>query len=222
MKIFNLKSLLLATSLSIICTSGWAQLSSSKLTVNSVNNDKINAVVKFPSAVSGDLYVAAQVGTSFLFVGQGGVFSTTPLAYQSNANFSADITVLDIPAAGIPAGAYPLYQVVSQTGKDPMDVNNWVGGLAGLSQINFSINQNNTVTLDGKSLYVSKGCNQAQCHGSNPASNTKGILLGTSLAEIKSAIKREPVDMGYLSTNSDSRYANDAELQAIADYLKTF
>jgi len=222
MKRLNLKSLLLATSLSILCAPSWAQLSSSKLNVNSINSDKITAVASFPSPVTGDLYVAAQVGPGvLLFVGQGGVFSNTPLAYQTNATFSRDITVLDIPATGIPAGVYPLFKVVSQSGKNPLDVNNWIGGLAGLSQIDFSINLNNTPMLDGRSLFVSKGCSDGGCHGSNPADNRRRILSGSTLAFIKTTIRSVSM-MSFLGDTTDPRFASDAELQAIADYLRSF
>ena len=59
--------------------------------------------------------------------------------YRSHSHFSEDIDVLNISGLGIAPGLYPLYQVVTQPGTDPLNFMNWIGGLGGLSTINFTI-----------------------------------------------------------------------------------
>ncbi|MCX7089743.1 MAG: hypothetical protein NTV00_17035, partial [Methylococcales bacterium] len=142
---FRIKPLFIAFGLSCLSVNSWAQLSSNKAVVNSINGDNITATVSFPTPVTGDLYVAADIGGgALLFIGKGATFSTTPTAFQSNGSFTTDLTVLDIPTAGIPAGVYPLYQVVAKAGSNPLDFNNWIGGFGGLSNITFTINLANT------------------------------------------------------------------------------
>lgn len=67
--------------------------------------------------------------------------------------------------------------------------------------------------LDGKALYNSQ-C--ASCHGSNPKANREDILKGKDTSKIREAIKKNKGNMGVLNGISD------ANLQAIANYLKTF
>ena len=139
------KPFVLALGLSCISLNTWAQLSSPLLNVNSINNDNIYAVVSFPTPVAGDLYVAYSVQGQLYFLGQqGAVISTTPIAYQLNGNFSSPITVLNMSSNGIPSGTYPLYQVVTYPGSNPLIYTNWIGGL---SEIDFNINLNNTIIV---------------------------------------------------------------------------
>lgn len=39
----------------------------------------------------------------------------------------------------MPSGRYPLYQVIAKSGSNPLNPDNWIGGSAGLSIINFNI-----------------------------------------------------------------------------------
>lgn len=246
MRILKMKLLLLAIGLSCTAVNTWAQINSPNLNPNSINNDHVIVTMSFPTPVPGDLYIATQVGGNFYFFSPGAPISPTPVAFEKNGQFSAETTVLDFPSDGIPAGTYPVYQVVAKTGSDVMQVSNWVGGLAGLSRIDFNINLNNTApvvatptpvvvtpapvvqpvttpvasTLDGKALYKDKGCSASACHKADPKSNIKKILNGRDVNAIKNAIKKE-ADMKYLADSTDLQFANDAELQAIADYLKS-
>lgn len=231
MRMLKIKSILLAVGLSGIAVNTWAQINSPNLNPNSINGDHVIATVSFPTPVQGDLYLATQVGGNFYFFSPGAAISPAPVAFEKNGLFSAEMTVLDFPSDGIPAGMYPVYQVVAHAGSDVMQVGNWVGGL---SQINFNINLNNTapvvvtptptvvtpVTLDGKALYKDKGCSASACHKADPKSNIKKILNGRDINAIKNAIKKE-ADMRYLADSADPQFANDTELQAIADYLKS-
>jgi hypothetical protein len=137
---FNVKPLLIALSLSCISTHAWALLSSDKLVVDSVNGDNITATVSFPYPVEGDLYLATVIGDQLYFLGQDGSLSTTVMPFQENDRFNEDRVVLDMPSAGIVPGVYPLFQVVTPHGAEPLDPDNWIGGLSGLE---FSINLNN-------------------------------------------------------------------------------
>lgn len=230
--------------LSLVCTSTntWAQLTSPNLTPNSIRGDQVSATVTFPTPVTGDLYVAAEVGGRLFFLAPGPTFTTDIVAFQKNGNFSTPINVLNFPSAGVVPGTYPLYQVVTLPSKTPLDVNNWFGGINGLSQITLKINLNNTAptptptaivqptptpsittnTATGQALYKSKGCSAGGCHKADPAANINRVLTGNSVDALKNAIRKNPSDMGFLADTSDPQFASDTELQAIADYLRSF
>jgi hypothetical protein len=77
-------------------------------------------------------------------------------------------------------------------------------------------------TANGQALYKSLGCAGGGCHSANPAANKNKLLSGKSLPSLKAAISKNPGDMGFLADPADPQFASDANLQAIADYLKTF
>jgi hypothetical protein len=138
---FKIKPLLIALSLSCISANTWALLSSDQLSVDSVNGDNIVATVSYlDNPVEGDLYLATEYGGQLYFLGPDGELSATMMPFQENGRFSDPIEVLNKPSAGINPGVYPLYQVVTPPGADPLDANNWIGGL---SKLEFSINLNN-------------------------------------------------------------------------------
>ncbi len=227
MKHLKIKPLLIAMSLNCVSATALAQLYSPNLNVNSINGDNVTATVSFPAPVTGDLYVATFIAGTWYFVGKNAVLSTTPLAFQKNSRFtSTPITVLDIPSAGIPAGSYSLFQVVTVPNANVMDYNNWIGKLNGLSEIKFSINLDNNPPVDnvatGQAKYKSLGCADRGCHTANPAANKNKLLNGKSLASLKAAINKNASDMGYLRDPTNLQFASDADLQAIANYLQTF
>ncbi|MEQ1636113.1 MAG: hypothetical protein ABL903_05425, partial [Methylococcales bacterium] len=141
---FKMKPLLIAIGLGCMSASAFAHVHSPKLDVNSINDDRVVAAVSFDAPVVGDLYLATELNGTLYFLTPGPVLTTTPTAAVKNGSFSADIPVLDIPAAGLNPGNYPLYQVVTAAGADPLNFNNWVGGINGLSKIMFNINLANT------------------------------------------------------------------------------
>jgi hypothetical protein len=68
------------------------------------------------------LYIATEVNGELLFlVDEGNLFTTAIVPYCSNSHFSEDIDALNISGLGIAAGRYPLYQVVTQPGSDPLN-----------------------------------------------------------------------------------------------------
>ena len=72
------------------------------------------------------------------------------------------------------------------------------------------------VTLDGKSLYTINCSNR--CHGSNPKADSNHILRGKDAGTIREAIqKNKGGEMGILKDR-----INDAAIDAIAAYLRTF
>lgn len=144
-----LRTLLAALCLSLVHIAAYAQLLSPKLEVNSINGDRVVAVVRFPSPVVGDLYLATEIAGNLWFISPGptGInLSLTPTAYQKNSAFNADMTVLDISTVGIAPGFYPLYQVVTLPDANPLEVSNWIGGVGGLGKVEFKINTNNVPT----------------------------------------------------------------------------
>ncbi|WP_174484235.1 c-type cytochrome [methanotrophic endosymbiont of Bathymodiolus puteoserpentis (Logatchev)] len=126
-----------------------------------------------------------------------------------------------------------------------MLIPNWVGGLGGLSSFQYSIGLPPSVTNDlnndgfpdddknhdgfhdngltptsstaeGKALYVSLGCAASSCHGATPLSGKNDIDRAINPAVTRNAIVHNKGGMGVLSRAG----ITDAELQAIADYVK--
>jgi len=69
-------------------------------------------------------------------------------------------------------------------------------------------------TAVGKALYVSKSCSASSCHGVNPANGMNKIGRAVNAPVTRSAINKNKGGMGFLVGISD------ADLQAIADYVK--
>lgn len=134
---FTVKPLLIAVGLSLASLSASAHLVSNRTVLN--NTDKASITVKFEQPVSGDLYVATMVDGKLLFFTDKGTLTADILPFKINGDFKADLNILNVSALGIPPNHYPLYEVVTVTGKDPLNFTNWVGGLAGLQRLNFNI-----------------------------------------------------------------------------------
>jgi len=137
--IFKIKAIVLAIGLSSLTTTAIADLHTSKAVLDNAGQDRIHAIVKFNNQVAGDLYVATLINGAFYFLAENGQLGTDVRPFRQNQLFSEDITALDFATTGIVPGRYPLYQVVTQPGSDPLNFTNWVGGLSGLSVINFTI-----------------------------------------------------------------------------------
>jgi len=111
-------------------------------TERAVVNDptqNIAASVQFPTPVKGDLYIATKVGKQYLFLNKAGQFTPETSPFSQATEYSGKVPLFNIPAKGSAPGRYPLYQVVTNPGSNPLDFNNWVGGLGGLSTMNFTI-----------------------------------------------------------------------------------
>ncbi len=148
MTAINLKSLLIAAGMSALSASVFADLSTNKTVVNSANGNAI-ITVNFPAPVHGDLYLATVVNGEYLFFSnQGRTVSKTVAPFQSDSDFNSAINVLEVSSAGIPANTYPFYQVVTVAHSDPLNFNNWIGGLGGLHKLNFTIGVPNATAGD--------------------------------------------------------------------------
>lgn len=139
-----MKPMLMAIGLSCISASALAYVHSPKLEVNSINNDRIVAMVGFDKPVLGDLYLATEIHGVLHFMTPQSLFTPIVTVFVKNGSFDKDLPVLDIPSANIEPATYPLYQVVTLPGANPLDFNNWIGGINGLSKIEFKINLANT------------------------------------------------------------------------------
>ncbi len=157
-----LRQFLLACSLSFWMASTQAELSANTTSIS--NGAKALVSVNFPKPVTGDLYLAVSINNGLYFFGeQGAKFSPAIIPYQRNSLFNSKFDVLEVASIGVPAGIYTLYQVVTFPDKDPRDFNNWVGGLGGLSSLNFSINQVQTFTTP---TLVPPNSSSSNCAGS--------------------------------------------------------
>jgi hypothetical protein len=137
---FNLLPFAIATALISLSSNAFADLATNRAVVSDDGSQQVTGTVKFQTAVNGDLYIATQVNGELLFLAdEGSSFTTDIRSFRSNSHYSEDIDALNISGMGIPPGHYPLYQVVTVPGSDPRDFQNWIGGLSGLSTINFNI-----------------------------------------------------------------------------------
>jgi hypothetical protein len=218
----SVKSFLMAISLCVVNTGAWAHLKANTTVINSTNGSAAISV-SFPMPVSGDLYIATEINGQLFFFTDGGKKLTPDIvAFTKNSIFAEDRVLLTIFSEGIPANIYSLYQVVTVAGKNPLDSNNWIGGLGGLSELKLSINLPTDIVIttptpssasNGKKLFET---NCLSCHGSNPKQNVNDILKGKDIRIIRDAINKNKGNMGVLNGISD------LNLQAVADYLKTF
>jgi hypothetical protein len=139
---FNLLPFAIATATALISLSpnAFADLATNRAVVRNDGSQYVRATVKFRAAVNGDLYFATRVhGRLYFLADEGKSFTTEVRPFRSNGHFSHDFLALDISGLGIAPGLYPFYQVVTTPGSDPLNFSNWVGGLGGLSTINFNI-----------------------------------------------------------------------------------
>lgn len=90
-------------------------------------------VLTTPTAVQGDLYLATVLSDQqlyFLTADMG--LQTSPIAFAKNQSFSGQQTVLSIPYSSIPAGIYPVYQVITAVNQSPFDTTAWLTSVQNL------------------------------------------------------------------------------------------
>jgi len=133
-----LKAIAMIIGYSAITNIAVADLQTSRAVVNDPTQ-QIAATANFPTPVSGDLYIATQVGGQNFFLKEGGQFTPNVTPFSQTTQHSGQIPLFNITAKGSAPGRYPLFQVVTKPGTDPLNFNNWVGGIGGLSIINFMI-----------------------------------------------------------------------------------
>lgn len=126
--------------LGCLCFPAWGGIKADKTLLNS-ESGIVTVSVSFATPMQGDLYLATLFnGQLFFFANEGKSFVPEVVAYIQNSKFSVDRPVLQLSHVGIPAGEYSIYQVVTQAGKTPLDFNNWIGGVNGLSELKLQIN----------------------------------------------------------------------------------
>lgn len=136
----RLKYFLVLIALSLIGVNASAHLSADKTVINK-NTGKAIVSVNFITPVTGDLYLAVSINGQLLFYADSGkTVSIKVVPFLRNANFKDAIQALTVSSEGVPPGVYSLYQVITRPDTDPLDFKNWIGGLAGLSTLNLSIN----------------------------------------------------------------------------------
>ncbi|WP_432744799.1 hypothetical protein ABXJ76_05230 [Methylobacter sp. G7] len=137
---FNLLSFAILSALISLSFNASADISTDRAVISNNGSEQVTARVRFQTPVNGDLYIAVQVNGELLFLAdEGANFTTAITPFRSNSHFSGSIDALNISGLGIAPGRYLLYQVVTEPGSDPLNFMNWMGGLGGLSTINFSI-----------------------------------------------------------------------------------
>lgn len=94
--------------------------------------------VNFSDSVTGDLYLIAQIGESYLFITEQGV-STESAPFRSNQTYSGEISLLDISTDTLTPGKYILYQLTTSAGGDPLNAAAWAGSV---NLIHFSVGEN--------------------------------------------------------------------------------
>lgn len=113
-----------------------AELKTDRAVINA--DETISASANFSVAESGDLYVATKINGQLIFFANGGKdFTPKIIPFIRNGNYSGKVPLFNLSAQGVPAGRYPLYQVVTKPNSDPLDTKNWTGKL---NSINFMIN----------------------------------------------------------------------------------
>ena len=137
--------LLASFMLMLISLTATARLIPERTVVNS--GDRIRVVAVHDLVEQGDIYVGFLEGAGLPLLEAGANGKFTP----SFANVPLDTPILvlnmDVPQ-GIPPGQYIFYEIVTQPGSNPMDVNTWITGLSSLSQVLFHVNQPDALTRD--------------------------------------------------------------------------
>lgn len=141
----EMKSRLLASLLCVLAwglfnSAAWAVLKVDKTVINSTTGSAVFRV-SFPEPIEGDLYLATLFNGQLYFFTNSGSISTAVTPYTKNSLFVQEQVVLTLSSEGVPLGVYPFFQLVAVPGKDPLDVRSWIGGLAGLSTINITVNE---------------------------------------------------------------------------------
>ncbi len=152
MRKFKIKSLIVAMGLVAFNPIASAHLETNRTVVRTDQTSEILDVnVTIPAGVTGDLYIATVAGGTLYFLvdkGNGPQFDTVTEPFKMDVS-AGKIPAFKLPSSSIPKGRYPLYQVILKSGtNDPLNVNNWVGGLGGLSQIQIVAGYPDSVTGD--------------------------------------------------------------------------
>ena len=104
------------------------------------DREDIKVSISFPQAKTGDLYIAADAGGTFLFLNERNQWVTTPVPYEFGQPYSGIKPIILGNTSGIGMGIYPVYQVIAYPNTpDIYDTRNWVGGFGGLGLTSFQV-----------------------------------------------------------------------------------
>ncbi|ALG68385.1 c-type cytochrome [Beggiatoa leptomitoformis] len=128
----------------------------------------LSAYINLPTVYQGDLYLATLLSDQQLYflTAQSGL-QITPTPFYTNQSFQGLTEILSLNIADIPAGIYPLYQVITATNQSPLDATNW---LTPLNIIAFSIGLPPHITGD----YNRDGLADTDCNANGLADDTLG------------------------------------------------
>lgn len=129
-----------AVAFSLFSMSGLADLKSGLTTLNAQESTVV--LVSFEEPIEGDLYVAAvKDGNIWFFksnrtwVNRSGL---EPVA--KNQLFTEDLELFTVSAQQVSPGTYTLFQVITKTGGDPFNSNNWLPTKDNLNSLVLNIN----------------------------------------------------------------------------------
>jgi len=136
MKKLNIMAMVIACS--TVITPAFAGLQTDRAVINNPALN-ISAKANFSTPVSGDLYLATQIGEQLFFFTNSGQLTAEVTPFSQGQEYSGEVPLFNRPSSGTPPGRYTLFQVVTTPDSNLLDFRNWIGGLAGLSKINFTI-----------------------------------------------------------------------------------
>lgn len=108
----------------------------------------IAPVLHFTIAEQGDLYLATKVGGEFLFITESGGLTPDAVPFTADGRFEGEVALPTFDTTAIPAGRYPLYQVLVVSGGDVFNFTDWVGGFDALNRLNFTVGLSDAESLD--------------------------------------------------------------------------
>lgn len=119
----------------------WGAQLTAPQTVFQFNQGTIAPVLEFNQAETGDIYLAFRVAGEgdYYFVQADGSLTTQAAVFASIDQYTGSYTLPSYNTANLSYERYQLYAVIVNRGGSVYDVNDWSGGFAGLSQINFSL-----------------------------------------------------------------------------------
>ncbi len=133
-------------SLCLLSVSAW----SSELRISKgvyCGNDDVNVTANFPANETGDMYAATIINQQLRFITPTGLTSN-PVPFIANSTFNGEYNLFSHKQLGVTQGIFQIYQVLTIPGGDPLNVNNWIGGFAGLNIVNLSLCQPREINGD--------------------------------------------------------------------------
>jgi hypothetical protein len=130
-----MKSISLAIILLTFSQLAW----SGELYTSKAVDDEILVMSRFNTPESGDMYIVTIESGKIWFFNEISGWTESPVPFMANETFQGEYTLFSVDAEQVASGNYQLYQVVTVPHGDPLNQNDWIGGLDGLSSLNFSV-----------------------------------------------------------------------------------